>query len=723
MSNIKKIRNFGIAAHIDAGKTTTSERILKFTGQVHKIGEVHDGGATMDYMEQEKKRGITIQSASTQCEWNYVVPTTGQKDNIIINLIDTPGHIDFTIEVERALRVLDGVIIVLEGVGGVQPQTLTVWRQSKKYQLSTIIFINKMDRMGADFDYVLDSINKKLEKTVITKDGTVENEYVVLNIPVGTENNFSGVIDIITMQYLHWEDKDINFATLPIPEDYKVVAQNYRDKLLHQLCAISEEVLTLMFEEKTIPSSLIYQVLRDGVVSRRFVPIMCGASFKNKGVQQLLDAIAYYLPAPNERGNFSGISSINKEITIEREPNNEAPFSAFVFKIVPMPNLGELSLARIFSGTIESGNTILNTFNGKKEKIGRIYIIKANKYEEVKSCSTGDIVAFQGLKDISTGVTLCTVKDMDPIVYGQMNYPVPVISQKIIPASKQDEQKLGNALNKLAKEDPSFIISFDPETNETIISGMGSLHLEIKTTLLKDDFKIDFTVSPPTVNYREVPKNNGEIDHELKKQTGGAGQYARITLLIRKYTEEEKAESNNQVTFKEKIVGTCIDKKFIPSIEEGILDSCKNAGPLGRYPVVGCEFTLTTGNQHSVDSNSHAFYQCAITATREILKKVGTVLLEPIMKVFVYVPVEYMGNVMGDLSSRDGIIITTITNSNSVTVEADVPLRNMMTYIDSLRAGTKGEGSYEMAFHDYGPVPEHAVASIVKSRENVHYKS
>lgn len=736
MSVLKKTRNFGIAAHIDAGKTTTSERILKFTGEIHKIGEVHDGGATMDFMKQEKERGITIQSASTQCEWLYKNPITGENDNIIINLIDTPGHIDFTIEVERALRVLDGVIIVLEGVGGVQPQTLTVWRQKNKYKLSTIIFINKMDRMGADFEYVLESIDKKLEKTVITKDGEYQAQPVVLNIPVGSESEFSGVIDLITMEYYHWKDGDTNFSTLPIPDTYKEKAETYRMKLLNQLSDLSEEILTLVFEEKEIPKKLIYEVLRQGVISRKLVPVLCGASFKNKGVQQLLDAVAFYLPAPNERGNFIGTSKNNKELTISRQPNNEEKFSGFVFKIVPLPNLGELTLTRIFSGTLSSGDTILNTHNNKKEKVGRIYVIKANKHEEIKTCGTGDIVAFQGLKDITNGITLCGEKDTDPIVYDQMAYPLPVISQKIIPETKQDEEKLGNALGKLTREDPSFIVTSDPETNETIISGMGSLHLEVKTTLLREDFKVKIKVLPPTVNYRETPKTSGEIDHELKKQTGGAGQYARITLQVNRYTDEElnkmqveknltdeqKAAIRTDVDFKSVIVGTCIDKKFVPSIEEGARDSCRNAGPLGRYPVQDCYFTLTTGNQHSVDSNSHAFYQCAVTAVRELMKKVGTVLLEPIMQVFVYVPLEYMGNVMGDISSRDGVIITTTTNGNNVNIEAEVPLRRMMEYIDDLRASTKGEGSYEMVFLRYGPVPEHAVSAIVKSRENVHYK-
>jgi elongation factor G len=737
MTILRKTRNFGIAAHIDAGKTTTSERILKFTGEIHKIGEVHDGGATMDFMKQEKERGITIQSASTQCEWNYNNPFTSEKDNIIINLIDTPGHIDFTIEVERALRVLDGVIIVLEGVGGVQPQTLTVWRQKNKYKLSTIIFINKMDRMGADFEYVLTSIDKKLDKNVTTKDGDYEAQPVVLNIPVGTESDFSGVIDLITMEYYHWKDGDTNFSTLPIPEAYKEQAEKYRMKLLNQVSDLSEEILTLVFEEKEIPKKLIYEVLRQGVIERKLVPVLCGASFKNKGVQQLLDAVAFYLPAPNERGDFVGTSKNNKELTISRKPNNEEKFSAFVFKIVPLPNLGELTLTRIFSGTLNSGDTIFNTHNGKKEKVGRIYVIKANKHEEIKTCGTGDIVAFQGLKDITNGITLCSEKDTDPIVFDQMSYPKPVISQKIIPETKQDEEKLGNALGKLTREDPSFIVESDPETNETIISGMGSLHLEVKTTLLREDFKVKIKVLPPTVNYRETIKNSGEIDHELKKQTGGAGQYARITLEVNKYTDEElekmKIEKNmtdeavanvrSSVDFISKIVGTCIDKKFIPSVEEGIKDSCRNAGPLGRYPVQDCYFTLTTGNQHSVDSNSHAFYQCAVTAVRELMKKVGTVLLEPIMQVFVYVPLEYMGNVMGDISSRDGVIITTTTNGNNVNIEAEVPLRRMMEYIDDLRASTKGEGSYEMVFLRYGPVPEHAVAAISKSRENVHYKS
>jgi elongation factor G len=734
---LQKVRNFGIAAHIDAGKTTTSERILKFTGEIHKIGEVHDGGATMDFMKQEKARGITIQSASTQCEWDYYNPITNKKDNIIINLIDTPGHIDFTIEVERALRVLDGVVIVLEGVGGVQPQTLTVWRQKNKYKLSTIIFINKMDRMGANFEYVLNSIDKKLDKTVIINGKEEEARPIILNIPVGEESNFSGVIDLIKMEYYQWEEGKIEFKTLEVPLDYKEKAENYRKKLIDELSNISEEILTLLFEEKEVPLSLIYKTLRDGIVGRKLVAVLCGASFKNKGVQQLLDAIATYLPAPNERGAFTGTSYNKKEVNIERIADDKSEFSGFVFKIVPLPNLGELTLTRIFSGTINSGDMIINTHTGKKEKIGRIYIIKANKHEEVKTASTGDIVAFQGLKNITNGITLCGEKDPNPIVYDQMTYPLPVISQKIIPETKHDEEKLGSALQKLSREDPSFIVASDPETNETTISGMGSLHLEIKETLLRDDFGIKFKVLPPTVNYRETPKSSGEIDHELKKQTGGAGQYARMTLLINRYTAEEitkmKTENNltdeeaaairTKVDFKSVIVGTCIDKKFVPSIEEGIKDSCRNAGPLGRYPVQDCYFTLTTGNQHSVDSNSHAFYQCAVTATRELMKKVGSILLEPIMQVFVYVPIEYMGNIMGDLSSRDGIIITTTTNGNNVNIEAEVPLRRMMEYIDDLRASTKGEGSYEMVFVRYGAVPEHAVPSIVKSRENVHYKS
>lgn len=717
-------RNFGIAAHIDAGKTTTSERILRYTGEIHKIKEVHEGGATMDYMEQERKRGITIQSASTQCEWEYKNPKTGGKEKITLNLIDTPGHIDFTIEVERALRVLDGAIIALEGVAGVQPQTLTVYRQKTKYKLPTLIFINKMDRMGADFEHVLSTIEKKLDRTIVNEDGQFESQYAVLNIPVGVENDFSGVIDIVTMQYYKWEGNETNFSTLPIPDDYVSKADKYRSKLLNLLSGFSDEILNLFFEGKEVSNDLIISVLREQIIKRRIVGILCGAAFKNKGIQPLLDAVAYYFPAPDERGDFTGVSMKDKDTTILRKPSDGEKFSAFVFKIIPLPNLGELSCARIFSGSIKSGDSILNANNGKKDKIGRIYIIKANKYEEVKECSTGDIVAFQGLKDITTGVTLCGGEDGEPIVYDQMSYPTPVISQQIIPSTKQDEAKMSVALSKLTKEDPSFSITTNNETNETLINGMGDLHLQVKTTLLKDDYGINFTLLPPTINYRETPKADCTLESELKKQTGGAGQYANITIEVKKYTDEEKNQHGDEITFKSLLVGTAVDKKFIPSIEEGIKDSCKNAGPIGRYPIINCGFILHTGKQHSVDSNSHAFYQCAITAVREIMKKVGTNLLEPIMQVFIYVPHEYMGSIIGDISSKDGTIVATTTEGNSVKIESLVPLRHLLNdYIGELRSSTKGQGSFDMSFSHYDVVPEHAVGNIQKSREHVHYKS
>jgi elongation factor G len=721
MNKVKKIRNFGIAAHIDAGKTTTSERILKLTGQIHKIGEVHDGNATMDFMEQEKKRGITIQSASTQCEWKYT-NFEGKEDNIIINLIDTPGHIDFTIEVERALRVLDGVIIVLEGVGGVQPQTSTVWRQRIRYGLPTIIFINKMDRMGSDFDYVIKSIDTKLERNIKKQDLIKEIQYIVLNIPVGLENNFSGVIDIITMQYYYWKEGELNFQTLPIPEEYKQKANYYREQLFDRLSIVSEEIFLLKIEEKEIPIQLIYKTIREKTIHLELVPIMCGASFKNKGIQQLLDAIAYYLPAPNERGNFKGISSKNPEINIERVPNENEPFSFFVFKIFFIEGLGELVLGRCYSGKIMSKTTIVNPENGKTWNVGRIYIMKINKYEEVKVGSTGDIFAFQGLRDLFTGNTLCAASDPDMIIFEKMICPKPVISQTITPNTKQDTEKLNIALTKIQKQDPTVIVVVDSESKETQINCMGSLHLEIICEQIRA-IGINFTCSPPAINYNEKPKKNDQIDFELKKQTGGAGQYARITLSVEQYTPEERAANNNQILFQSVLTGDSINKNYVPSIKEGVIDSCKNAGALGRYPIIDCKFTLITGSQHSVDSSSHAFYSCAVMAVRDLMKKTGTILVEPIMKVFIYAPLEYIGTIIGDINSREGNIIENQINGNSVIISAHIPFRKMMTYIDTLRASTKGEGSYEMEFFDQAPIPESVIPSIIKLRENIHYKS
>lgn len=705
------IRNIGISAHIDAGKTTTTERILFYSGRSHKIGEVHDGAATMDFMDQEKERGITIQSASTQCEWNNTYKEAKHK-HVVINIIDTPGHVDFTIEVERSLRVLDGAIIVLEGVSGVEPQTMTVFRQADKYKLPRLIYINKMDRMGANFEYVLGTIEKKLT-----------SKYVVLNMPVGSESEFSGMIDIIRMVYFHWDEGSRDFVVKEIPnEEYRIQADQYRETLLERLGNVSDDVLNLMLEGKEVPEALIYSTLRKATIAQELIPVLCGSSFKNKGVHQLLDAVADFFPAPNERGDYIGTSYKQKDEKIARKPEDSEKFSAFIFKVVPMPNLGEVSLARVYSGVIKPGTALLNTNTGKKTRVGRILVMHANRQEEVASGNTGDIVALQGLQDISTGVTICNVDDNAPIIYDTMSFPAPVISQKITPNTKQDDQKLAKALGQMTKEDPSFIVT--KEFDETIISGMGSLHLEIKVDILRRTHGVNLTVGEPSVNYKETPATNGELDYELKKQTGGAGQYARMTLVLEKDPNYKK---NN---FINKIVGGKIDTGYIPSIEAGIKDAMKNGGPIGRYEILGYTITLTDGRTHAVDSSADTFKLAAIQAVRELLKKVGTILLEPLMEVAVYIPHDYMGMVIGDLNGRGGLLGDTIQNQNTTIINATVPLRAMHGYIDFLRAATSGTGSFTMEPKQdedsnsvYAPVPQELVPVISKSREHIHYRS
>ncbi|GAB6075648.1 elongation factor G [Desulfurobacterium crinifex] len=684
---LERVRNIGIIAHIDAGKTTTTERILYYTGRIHKIGEVHEGAAEMDWMEQEKERGITITSATTTCFW---------KDHRI-NIVDTPGHVDFTIEVERSLRVLDGAVTILCSVGGVQPQTETVWRQADKYGVPRIIFVNKMDRIGADFFKVVADVEEKLGA-----------KPVPLQIPVGAEDEFKGVVDLITMKAIIWEEETLGakFHYEEIPEDLKDLAEEYREKMIEALADVDEEIMMKYLEGEEISEEEIRQAIRKGTIELKFFPMLCGSAFKNKGVQPLLDAVVDYLPSPLDVPPIKGINPKTGEEE-ERHASYEEPFAALAFKILTDPYVGQLTFIRVYSGLMESGSYVYNATRDKKERLARILRMHANKREEIPVLGAGDIAAAVGLRETYTGDTLCDPNH--PILLEAMEFPEPVISVAVEPKTKADQEKLSLALQKLAKEDPSFRVSTDHETGQTIISGMGELHLEIIVDRLKREFKVDVNVGRPQVAYRETIRKEVTSEGKFIKQTGGRGQYGHVWLKI------EPLEPGKGFEFYETIKGGVVPKEYIPAVEAGIREAMET-GVVAGYPMTDIKVTLFDGSYHEVDSSEMAFKIAGSIAFKEGAKKANPVLLEPIMEVEVTTPEEFMGDVIGDLNKRRGRVQGMEARGNAQVIKALVPLAEMFGYATDLRSMTQGRATYIMKFSHYEEVPPNVAEQIIGER-------
>jgi elongation factor G len=680
---IEDYRNIGIMAHIDAGKTTTTERILFYTGKSHKIGEVHDGAATMDWMEQEQERGITITSAATTAYW---------KDKRI-NIIDTPGHVDFTIEVERSLRVLDGAVALLDANQGVEPQTETVWRQGDKYGVPRMFFVNKMDKIGADFYASVASIHKRLGAKTL-----------VIQLPYGAESDFKGVIDLIRMKAIVWEEETLGaaFHDEEIPADLLERAKEYRDKLIETAVDMDEAALEAYLEGDMPDIDALKALIRKGTCTSAFYPVLCGSAFKNKGVQPLLDAVLDYLPSPLDVPPMKAIDFKTGDETIRRAADNE-PTSVLAFKIMDDPFVGTLTFCRIYSGKLESGTGILNSTRDKKERVGRMLLMHANNREDIKEAFAGDIVALAGLKDVRTGDTLCD--PAKPVILEKMEFPDPVIEIAIEPKSKADQEKLGIALQKLAAEDPSFRVSTDQESGQTILKGMGELHLDIKVDILRRQYKVDANIGAPQVAYRETITRKAEIDYTHKKQTGGTGQFARIKLII------EPAEAGAGFVFESKVVGGNVPKEYIPGVEKGLKSVLVN-GVLAGFPVIDLKATLIDGAYHEVDSSVLAFEIAARAAAREGIQKAGPKLLEPIMKVEVVTPEDYLGGIIGDLTSRRGQIQGQEMRGNATVLNATVPLANMFGYVNTLRSMSQGRAQFTMTFENYAQVPQNVAEEV-----------
>lgn len=682
---IERYRNIGIMAHIDAGKTTTTERILYYTGKSYKIGEVHEGAATMDWMEQEQERGITITSAATTCFWN----------DHRINIIDTPGHVDFTIEVERSLRVLDGAVAVFDSVAGVEPQSETVWRQADKYNVPRICFVNKMDRIGADFYRCVSMMVDRLGATP-----------VVLQLPIGEESEFKGVVDLIEMQAILWEDESLGakFNYVDIPADLKAKAEEYRSKMLETIVEQDDQVLEAYLGGEEPSAEKIKQCIRKGTLKSAFVPVLCGSAFKNKGVQPLLDGVVAYLPSPLDIGDVKG-TNVDGDKEIVRRSSDSEHSAALAFKIMTDPFVGSLTFVRIYSGKIESGSYIFNSTKDKRERIGRMLLMHANSREDIKEAYAGDIIALCGLKETTTGDTLCDPNH--PVVLERMEFPEPVIEVAVEPKTKGDQEKMGLALSRLAQEDPSFRVTMDRESNQTIIKGMGELHLEIIVDRLKREFKVDATVGQPQVAYRETITKPTQIDYTHKKQSGGAGQFARIIVNF------EPCEPGHGFQFESKIVGGSVPKEYIPGVEKG-LKSALETGVIAGFPMIDFKATLVDGAFHDVDSSVLAFEIAAKAAFREGIPKAAPQLLEPIMKVEVVTPEEYMGDIIGDLNSRRGQVNNMDQRGNARIVSAMVPLASMFGYVNTLRSMSQGRAQYTMHFDHYEPVPQHVADEIKK---------
>ncbi len=683
-TKLSDYRNIGIMAHIDAGKTTTTERILYYTGKSYKIGEVHDGAATMDWMEQEQERGITITSAATTCFWN-------EKR---INIIDTPGHVDFTIEVERSLRVLDGAVAVFDSVAGVEPQSETVWRQANKYNVPRMCFVNKMDRIGADFYRCVEMIKDRLGSTPL-----------VMQLPIGSESNYEGLIDLVQMKEIIWKEESLGaeFEYREIREDLRAEAEKYRSELIESAVEQDDEVMEQYLEGNEPDIDTIKKCIRKGVLDQSFVPVLNGTAFKNKGVQPLLDAVVDFMPSPTDVDAIKGIHPDTEE-EMKRESSDDEPLSLLAFKVMNDPFVGNLTFARIYSGVLEAGQTLVNTVKNKKERIGRMLEMHSNSREDIKEARAGDIVALVGLKDTTTGDTLCG--DDNQIILERMEFPEPVIEVAVEPKTKADQEKMGLALSRLAKEDPSFRVSSDNESGQTVISGMGELHLDILVDRMKREFKVEANVGAPQVAYRETFSKEAEIDYTHKKQSGGAGQFARLKIII---TPNQPGEGYN---FKSEIVGGSIPKEYIPGVEKGI-ESVKETGALAGFPIIDFSVRLVDGAYHDVDSSVMAFEIAARAAFREVCRDAGIKLLEPIMKVEVVTPEEHLGDIIGDLNSRRGQISGTETRGPSTVIDSMVPLANMFGYVNTLRSMSQGRAVFTMLFDHYQEVPKAVSEEVI----------
>jgi elongation factor G len=683
---IERLRNIGIMAHIDAGKTTTTERILYYTGRSYKIGEVHDGQATMDWMEQEKERGITITSAATTCSW---------KDHII-NIIDTPGHVDFTIEVERSLRVLDGAVAVFCAVGGVEPQSETVWRQAERYKVPRLAFVNKMDRVGADLLNVVSQIKNKLGANA-----------VALQLPMGQEEHFAGIIDLVEMKAVTFDEssKGASYSFIDIPFEYKDIAAEYRERLVESLCDADDAVMEAYLAGEQIGNEAIKKAVKKGTLLGLVTPVLCGSAFKNKGVQPMLDAVVDYLPSPVEVGAVKGKSEDGEDLS--RNPRDDEPFSALAFKVMNDPYVGQLTFIRVYSGVLNSGDTIYNCSTTKKERIGRLVRMYADKREEIKTLCAGEIAAVLGLKNTITGHSLCDPEE--PIILESMDFPEPVISIAIEPKSKSDQERLGFALSRLAMEDPSFRVQSDRETGDTLISGMGELHLEIIVDRLKREFSVEANVGKPQVAYRETITRTVQETVKYVKQTGGHGQYAHVVISV------EPLEAASGFEFVNKIVGGVIPREYIPAVKKGVEEALE-IGPIAGYPVQDIRVTLLDGSFHEVDSSELAFKIAGSMALKNAVRKAGPIMLEPIMDVESVCPVDYVGDVISDLSSRRGKVLGMDTRSDVRVVAAQVPLAEMFGYATALRSLTQGRATFTMQVSHYEPVPGNISDTLKVSR-------
>jgi elongation factor G len=681
---LEKMRNIGIMAHIDAGKTTTTERILYYTGRTYKIGEVHEGTAVMDWMEQEQERGITITSAATTCEWQ----------DCTINIIDTPGHVDFTAEVERSLRVLDGAVAVFDAVAGVQPQSETVWRQGDKYRVPRICFINKMDRVGADFYRSVETIVDRLKARPIA-----------IQLPIGAEDQFKGVVDLVTMKARVWLDETLgaDFQEIEIPEDLRELAAEYRDKMIEAVSESDDHLFTKYVEGQPLTEAEIKAGIRKATIAQKIFPVVCGTAFKNKGVQNLLDSVVDYLPSPLDVPPIQGTDVDDKEKHLVRNPSDAEPFAALVFKIMTDPFVGQLAFIRVYSGHLSAGESIYNVSRGRRERIGRLVKMHANKREEISEILAGDICAVVGLKNVITGDTICDEKS--PVLLESIDFPAPVIQLAIEPKTKADQEKLGMAIAKLAQEDPTLKVSTDPDTGQTIIAGMGELHLEIIVDRMQREFNVGANVGKPQVAYRETIRQLAENDYTHKKQTGGSGQYARVKLRIEPFP-------GGEFEFENDVKGGNIPKEYIPAVEKGVVEALEH-GILAGYPMSDVKVTVYDGDYHDVDSSEMAFKICSSICIKEAARKAKPVLLEPVMRVEVVVPDEYMGTVNGDLISRRGRLEGTEILGSTHIIKAMVPLSEMFGYATELRSRTQGRGAFTMHFGQYEEVPKSIAEEIV----------
>lgn len=693
---IENYRNFGIMAHIDAGKTTTTERILYYSGKSHKIGEVHDGAATMDWMEQEQERGITITSAATTTYWDGPANGRFKDQKFRLNIIDTPGHVDFTIEVERSLRVLDGAIAVFDANAGVEPQTETVWRQADKYNVPRMCFVNKMDKIGADFYNTVDMIVDRL--------GAVP---CVIQLPIGAENEFAGNIDLVKMKAIIWDGEALGatYAEEEIPADLADKAAEYREKLIDLVVEYDDAAMEAYLEGTEPSDEALKACIRKGTIAGAFVPVLCGTAFKNKGVQPMLDAVVDFLPSPVDIGETKGMK-VDSDEEENRAPNDEAPFSALAFKIMNDPFVGSLTFARIYSGTIQSGSYVINSVKDKRERVGRMLLMHSNNREELSEAHAGDIVAFVGMKDTTTGDTLCEKEH--PVVLERMEFPEPVIEIAVEPKTKADQEKMSTALQRLAAEDPSFRVSVDHESGQTILKGMGELHLDILVDRMKREFKVEANIGAPQVAYRETITKTCEISYTHKKQTGGSGQFAKIELTF------EPGEQGSGFVFEDTVVGGNVPKEYIPGVKKGLL-MAKETGIVAGFPVLDFKVTLTDGGYHDVDSSVMAFEIAAKSAFKDGMAKSGAQLLEPMMKVEVVTPEEYMGDIIGDLNSRRGQVNAMEDRGIAKVITAMVPLANMFGYINNLRSMSQGRANYTMQFDHYEAVPAQIAQEVKES--------